>query len=72
MFQTADQENEQRRRLEIAAQNAQNNKSNEDVTKKNKINQKKQQVCIVSAVMLSELSNQLRSKKLRKGGSLKW
>ncbi|XP_030750923.1 formin-like protein isoform X2 [Sitophilus oryzae] len=41
-FKTADQENEQRRRLEIAAQNA-NNKANEDVAKKNKINQKKQQ-----------------------------
>ncbi|XP_060529722.1 formin-like protein isoform X3 [Cylas formicarius] len=41
-FKTADQENEQRRRLEQAAQNA-NNKANEDVIKKNKINQKKQQ-----------------------------
>lgn len=43
LLQSADQENEQRRRLEIAAQNA-NNKANEDVAKKNKINQKKQQV----------------------------
>lgn len=40
----ADQENEQRRRLELAALNAANNKTNEDVAKKNKINQKKQQV----------------------------
>lgn len=42
-FQQADQDNEQRKRLEIAAQNA-NNKTNEDVAKRNKINQKKQQV----------------------------
>lgn len=43
ILQTADQENEQRRRLELAAQNA-NNKTEEDVAKKNKINQKRQQV----------------------------
>lgn len=44
MLQLADQENEQRRRLELAAMNA-NNKTNDDVIKKNKLNQKKQQVC---------------------------
>nr|CAH7767728.1 unnamed protein product [Callosobruchus chinensis] len=42
-FKAADQENEQRRRLELAAQNAANNKAEEDVAKRNKINQKKQQ-----------------------------
>ena len=36
-----DQENEQRRRLVLAALE----KPNEDVVKRNKINQKKQQVC---------------------------
>ncbi|CAG9862658.1 unnamed protein product [Phyllotreta striolata] len=46
-FKTADQENEQRRRLEIAAQNA-NNKTNEDVQKRNKINQKKQQDAVIN------------------------
>nr|CAI5851444.1 unnamed protein product [Callosobruchus analis] len=44
-FKAADQENEQRRRLELAAQNAANNKAEEDVAKRNKVNQKKQQVC---------------------------
>lgn len=43
LLQVADQENEQRKRLELAAQNA-NNKMEEDVAKRNKINQKKQQV----------------------------
>lgn len=42
-LQTADQENEQRRRIELAEQNSRN-KVNEDVAKKNKLNQKKQQV----------------------------
>ncbi|KAJ8930769.1 hypothetical protein NQ314_016403 [Rhamnusium bicolor] len=46
-FKTADQENEQRRRLELAAQNA-NNKTNENVAKKNKINQKKQQDAVIN------------------------
>ena len=42
-LQLADQENEQRRRLEQAALEALN-KPNEDVIKRNKLNQKKQQV----------------------------
>lgn len=46
-FKATDQENEQRRRLELAAQNA-NNKANEDVMKKNKINQKKQQEAVIN------------------------
>ncbi|XP_018568312.1 formin-like protein CG32138 isoform X1 [Anoplophora glabripennis] len=46
-FKTADQENEQRRRLELAAQNA-HSKTNEDVAKKNKINQKKQQEAVIN------------------------
>jgi hypothetical protein len=41
--QLADQENEQRRRLEQAALEALN-KPNEEVMKRNKLNQKKQQV----------------------------
>jgi hypothetical protein len=41
--QLADQENEQRRRLELAALEALN-KPNEEVMKRNKLNQKKQQV----------------------------
>lgn len=40
-LQTSEQENEQRRRLELAA--LQNNNS-EDVIKRNKLNQKRQQV----------------------------
>lgn len=46
-FKIADQENEQRRRLELAAQNA-NNQTNKDVIKKNKINQKKQQDAVIN------------------------
>jgi len=42
-LQLADQENEQRRRLEQAALEALN-KPNEEVIKRNKLNQKKQQV----------------------------
>lgn len=42
-LQLADQENEQRRRLEQAALEALN-KPNEEVMKRNKLNQKKQQV----------------------------
>jgi len=42
-LQIADQENEQRRRLEQAALEALN-KPNEEVIKRNKLNQKKQQV----------------------------
>ncbi|KAF7272584.1 hypothetical protein GWI33_014642 [Rhynchophorus ferrugineus] len=57
-FKSADQENEQRRRLEIAAQNA-NNKANEDVAKKNKINQKKQQFGSQDAV-INELKTKTR------------
>uniref|UniRef100_A0AAR5PXH6 Formin-like protein n=1 Tax=Dendroctonus ponderosae TaxID=77166 RepID=A0AAR5PXH6_DENPD len=46
-FKSADQENEQRRRLELAAQNA-NNASNEDVYKKPKFNPKKQQDAVIN------------------------
>lgn len=42
MIQTADQENEQRRRLELAAAEALN--TSEEIIKRNKLNQKKQQV----------------------------
>lgn len=45
-IQAADQENEQRRRLEAAAAEALN--TSEEVIKRNKLNQKKQQVCRVS------------------------
>jgi hypothetical protein len=47
-LQLADQENEQRRRLEQAALQALN-KPNEEVIKRNKLNQKKQQVSDVRA-----------------------
>ncbi|KRT86828.1 hypothetical protein AMK59_639, partial [Oryctes borbonicus] len=55
-FKVTDQENEQRRRLELAAMNA-NNKTNEDVLKKNKLNQKKQQVCDLETLLANELMN---------------
>lgn len=55
-LQVADQENEQRRRLELAAMNA-NNKTNEDVLKKNKVNQKKQQVCELETMLANEIMN---------------
>lgn len=42
-LQAADQENEQRRRLEAAAAEALN--TSEEIIKRNKLNQKKQQVC---------------------------
>lgn len=42
-MQAADQENEQRRRLEAAAAEALN--TSEEIIKRNKLNQKKQQVC---------------------------
>ncbi|CAH1122122.1 unnamed protein product [Ceutorhynchus assimilis] len=45
-FKTADQENEQRRRLELAAQTA-NDKNMEDRLRKNKVNQKKQQFVLI-------------------------
>ncbi|KAJ3654739.1 hypothetical protein Zmor_013908 [Zophobas morio] len=60
-FKHADQENEQRRRLEIAAQNA-NNKTNEDVAKKNKINQKKQQDAVINE--LKHKTRLVQEKKL--------
>lgn len=56
----ADQENEQRRRLELAALNAANNKTNEDVAKKNKINQKKQQVRNTNKTLVEECLIALR------------
>lgn len=61
-FKQADQENEQRRRLEIAAQNAQNNKTDEDVAKKNKINQKKQQDAVINE--LKHKTRLVQEKKL--------
>lgn len=45
-LQAADQENEQRRRLEAAAAEALN--ASEEVIKRNKLNQKKQQVCRIA------------------------
>nr|XP_023011554.1 formin-like protein CG32138 isoform X1 [Leptinotarsa decemlineata] len=71
-FKTADQENEQRRRLELAALNA-NNKTPEEVAKKNKINQKKQQVCTIQGMLICELSSALNDDcVLRKTGSARW
>uniref|UniRef100_A0A1B6L954 Formin-like protein n=1 Tax=Graphocephala atropunctata TaxID=36148 RepID=A0A1B6L954_9HEMI len=43
-FKAAEQENEQRRRLELAAAHALNNTNSEEVVKRNKLNQKRQQV----------------------------
>ncbi|XP_044753453.1 formin-like protein isoform X1 [Coccinella septempunctata] len=60
-FKVADQENEQRRRLELAAINA-NNKTNEDVAKKNKINQKKQQDALINE--LKHKTRLVKEKKL--------
>nr|XP_015839272.1 PREDICTED: formin-like protein CG32138 isoform X2 [Tribolium castaneum] len=60
-FKQADQDNEQRRRLEIAAQNA-NNKTNEDVAKRNKINQKKQQEAVINE--LKHKTRLVQEKKL--------
>lgn len=55
-MKAADQDNEQRKRLELAAKNA-NNKTEEDVAKKNKLNQKKQQVIFLSiCLQLSSFS----------------
>ncbi|KAK4875086.1 hypothetical protein RN001_011508 [Aquatica leii] len=59
-FKTADQENEQRRRLELAAQNS--NKVNEDVIKRNKINQKKQQEAVINE--LKHKTRMVQEKKL--------
>ncbi|KAJ8679565.1 hypothetical protein QAD02_015352 [Eretmocerus hayati] len=52
-FKAADQENEQRRRLELAAAEALN--SSEEVVKRNKLNQKKQQDAVIN-----ELKNKTR------------
>ncbi|XP_026295168.1 formin-like protein CG32138 isoform X2 [Apis mellifera] len=52
-FKAADQENEQRRRLEAAAAEALN--ASEDVIKRNKLNQKKQQDAVIN-----ELKNKTR------------
>ncbi|KAL3270120.1 hypothetical protein HHI36_009178 [Cryptolaemus montrouzieri] len=60
-FKVTDQENEQRRRLELAALNA-NNKTNEDVAKKNKINQKKQQDALINE--LKHKTRLVKEKKL--------
>jgi hypothetical protein len=49
-LQAADQENEQRRRLEAAAAEALN--TSEEVIKRNKLNQKKQQVRHASFIFL--------------------
>ncbi|XP_012350389.1 formin-like protein [Apis florea] len=49
-FKAADQENEQRRRLEAAAAEALN--ASEDVIKRNKLNQKKQQVHFINYLLL--------------------
>ncbi|KAL1497828.1 hypothetical protein ABEB36_008720 [Hypothenemus hampei] len=60
-FKVADQENEQRRRLELAAQNA-NNTSNEEVYKKPKFNQKKQQEAVINE--LKTKTKMVQEKKL--------
>ncbi|XP_056637256.1 formin-like protein [Diorhabda sublineata] len=60
-FKLADQENEQRRRLELAAQNA-TNKTNEDVQKRNKLNQKKQQEAVINE--LKTKTRMVQEKKL--------
>lgn len=60
-LQAADTENEQRKRLEIAAQNA-NNKNDEDVAKRNKINQKKQQDAVINE--LKHKTRMVQEKKL--------
>jgi len=52
-LQAADQENEQRRRLEAAAAEALN--TSEEVIKRNKLNQKKQQVRYASFIFFSPL-----------------
>lgn len=55
----AEQENEQRRRLELAAAEALNNGNSVDVAKRNKINQKKQQVIYCQIKHELEDSNNL-------------
>lgn len=55
-MQAADQENEQRRRLELAAAVDASKVSNEEIIKKNKINQKKQQVKYIFIMLLRVLS----------------
>ncbi|CAH0555956.1 unnamed protein product [Brassicogethes aeneus] len=72
-FKASDTENEQRRRLELAAQNA-NNKTQEEVAKKNKINQKKQQVRFDRDKLLKELGALFNSdsRVLRNNGSVRW
>ncbi|XP_022920232.1 formin-like protein [Onthophagus taurus] len=60
-FKVADQENEQRRRLELAAMNA-NSKTNEEVVKRNKLNQKKQQDAVINE--LKHKTKMVHEKKL--------
>lgn len=54
-YKLAEQENEQRRRLELAAAEALSNNNNSDVVKRNKLNQKKQQDAVIN-----ELKNKTR------------
>lgn len=58
-FKSADQENEQRKRLEMAALN---NNTNEDINKKNKINAKKQQEAVINE--LKTKTRMVKEKKL--------
>ncbi|XP_043472037.1 formin-like protein isoform X2 [Leptopilina heterotoma] len=59
-FKTADQENEQRRRLELAAAEALN--TSEEVIKRNKLNQKKQQDAVINE--LKSKTKMVQEKKL--------
>lgn len=60
-FKVADQENEQRRRLAQAALDA-HNKNDEEIAKKNKINQKKQQDAVINE--LKHKTRLVQEKKL--------
>jgi len=68
-LQAADQENEQRRRLEAAAAEALN--TSEEIIKRNKLNQKKQQVCRTSLMLYCyvykrrlELANEINAREV--------
>lgn len=61
-FKVADQENEQRRRLELAAAADATKNSNEEQIKKNKINQKKQQDAVINE--LKSKTRMVEEKKL--------
>ena len=72
IFQSAELENEQRRRLEVAAREALNNNSEETI-RKNKLNQKKQQVCepLLINMSRSELWHQIHCMIIARAGRVK-